>query len=114
MVRRPAAGHRGQHRGRDRRRGVGVVTAVRERVVGADGRARRQSVVHIHAVRDRRGGRQDHLRDRGPAPAVRHAVGRHRAPERRPVHRHRMVLPTGILHQVKENYIHPNYCKKSF
>jgi len=102
MVRRLAAGHRGQRCGRDRGREHSVVTAVRERVAEADDRARRQSVVHIHAVRDRHGGRQAHLRDRGSATQIRHAVGRHRTPERRSVHRHRMVLSSGILHQVIE------------
>lgn len=57
---RAASSHRGQHRGHGSGRDHCVDAAVRERVTGTDGRARRQSGVHIHAVRDRNCGRSTH------------------------------------------------------
>jgi len=81
-----------------------VVAAVRERFARADGRARRQLVFHIHAVRYRRGGRLAYQQNDWPAAAVRHAVSRHRTPERRSVLCHRMVLTSGILYQVIRLY----------
>jgi len=95
------AGHRG---GRDRRpavRGRGLVSAARQRDAGADGRARRQRGVHIHAVRGRAGRGSRRGRGGRPPAAVGHDAGRHRSAKPRPVHRHcSLVRPPGGDHAV--------------
>jgi len=56
-LRQPAPGYSGQRHGRYTGRIHRVDVVVRERIAGADGHARRQSGVHIRALRDRNGGR---------------------------------------------------------
>lgn len=96
LVRKPVAGNSG---GRCRRRvvrGRGLVSALRERGAGPDGRARRQRSVHIHAVRGRAGRRLCIRHGGRPPAATGHDGGRHRSPKLRLVHRHRqLVRPPG-------------------
>lgn len=96
MVRPQAAGRGGRGRRRRAGRGHRVVPVARQRGTRADGRARRQPVLRVRAVRGRRGGRPSGGCGGRPAAALRHDVGRNRAAERRVVQRHRMVRPTGV------------------
>jgi len=72
------------------------VSASCERVAGADGRARWQRRIHIHAVRGRAGRWPCRGCGRWPSAAARHDGGWHCSPKCRPVHSHRqLVRPTG-------------------
>lgn len=107
-ARRVVAVHGGRHRVHSGGRARRVVPAVREHHPGPDGRARRQRVFRVLAVRDQYGRRSGRGRGLRPAFAVGHDGGRHRSPELRPVHRHRrLVRRTGLHHAVRiTNAVH--------
>jgi len=77
-----------------------VDAVVRERIAGADGHARRQSGIHIYAVRDRNGGRSAHHQGGRFASAAWHDVGRHRSSKFRSIQRHWLVFPFGVHYEV--------------
>lgn len=93
---------RGRHVGHC---GGHVVSAVRERSAGDDGRAGRQRGVHTHVVHDRRRDRMAAPQYYRDASEIRHVASRNHRPKHRTLQRDRMVFKSGIRHQVSQTEV---------